>query len=235
MSVEEEKELLEYGLLAVFVSIGIVFLLTGNVIMSANAGITALMLMLISMMAIRYKTKTYLQTHKYANILVLILLGICIAVLIGTFVMPALALNLDINQSGAYTILNIDGIPPYDIYISDGTEYRDTYSAEYKLNLEENLEHTITVKDFTNATISKTVAVPLVNVPMEITIAVILCVLISLLGIRYPIFILPAMALALLWFGFWGINSDISETQRIIHSLLAITPFLSMAFWGINK
>ena len=235
MSVEEEKELLEYGLLAVFVSIGIVFLLTGNVIRSANAGITALMLMLIAMIAIRYKTKTYLQTHKYANILVLILLGICIAVLIGIFVMPASALNLDINQSGAYTILNIDGIPPYDIYISDGTEYRDTYSAEYKLNLEENLEHTITVKDFTNATISKTVAVPLVNVPMEITIAVILCVLISLLGIRYPIFILPAMALALLWFAFWGINSDISETQRIIHSLLAITPFLSMAFWGINK
>ena len=235
MSVEEEKELLEYGLLAVFVSIGIVFLLTGNVIRSANAGITALMLMLIAMIAIRYKTKTYLQTHKYANILVLILLGICIAVLIGIFAMPASALNLDINQSGAYTILNIDGIPPYDIYISDGTEYRDTYSAEYKLNLEENLEHTITVKDFTNATISKTVAVPLVNVPMEITIAVILCVLISLLGIRYPIFILPAMALALLWFAFWGINSDISETQRIIHSLLAITPFLSMAFWGINK
>ena len=132
MSVEEEKEMLEYGLLAVFVSIGIVFLLTGNVIMSANAGITALMLMLISMMAIRYKTKTYLQTHKYANILVLILLGICIAVLIGIFVMPASALNLTINQSGAYTILNIDGIPPYDIYISDGTEYRDTYSAEYK-------------------------------------------------------------------------------------------------------
>ena len=235
MSVEEEKELFEYGLLAVFVSIGIVFLLTGNVIMSANAGITALMLMLISMMAIRYKTKTYLQTHKYANILVLILLGICIAVLIGIFVMPASALNLDINQSGAYTILNIDGIPPYDIYISDGTEYRDTYSAEYKLNLEENLEHTITVKDFTNATISKTVAVPLINVPLEITIAVILCVLISLLGIRYPIFIVPAMALALLWFAFWGINSDISETQRIIHSLLAISPFLSMAFWGINK
>ena len=235
MSVEEEKELLEYGLLAVFVSIGIVFLLTGNVIRSANAGITALMLMLIAMIAIRYKTKTYLQTHKYANILVLILLGICIAVLIGIFVMPALALNLDINQSGAYTILNIDGIPPYDIYISDGTEYRDTYSAEYKLNLEENLEHTITVKDFTNATISKTVAVPLVNVPLEITIAVILCVLISLLGIRYPIFIVPAMALALLWFGFWGINPDISETQRIIHSLLAISPFLSMAFWGINK
>ena len=235
MSVEEEKELFEYGLLAVFVSIGIVFLLTGNVIRSANAGITALMLMLIAMIAIRYKTKTYLQSHKYANILVLILLGICIAVLIGIFVMPASALNLDINQSGAYTILNIDGIPPYDIYISDGNEYRDTYSAEYKLNLEENLEHTITVKDFTNATISKTVAVPLVNVPMEITIAVILCVLISLLGIRYPIFIVPAMALALLWFAFWGINSDISETQRIIHSLLAITPFLSMAFWGINK
>lgn len=235
MSVEEEKELFEYGLLAVFVSIGIVFLLTGNVIRSANAGITALMLMLIAMIAIRYKTKTYLQTHKYANILVLILLGICIAVLIGIFVMPASALNLDINQSGAYTILNIDGIPPYDIYISDGTEYRDTYSAEYKLNLEENLEHTITVKDFTNATISKTVSVPIVNVPVEITIAVILCVLISLLGIRYPIFILPAMALALLWFAFWGINSDISETQRIIHSLLAISPFLSMAFWGINK
>ncbi len=235
MSVEEEKELFEYGLLAVFVSIGIVFLLTGNVIRSANAGITALMLMLIAMIAIRYKTKTYLQTHKYANILVLILLGICIAVLIGIFVMPASALNLTINQSGAYTTLNIDGIPPYDIYISDGTEYRDTYSAEYKLNLEENLEHTITVKDFTNATISKTVVVPLINVPLEITIAVILCVLISLLGIRYPIFIVPAMALALLWFAFWGINPDISETQRIIHSLLAISPFLSMAFWGINK
>ena len=221
---------------AIAVITGIIFLYTNNFWISMNALNTGLIMLLVKIVSIKYKTKEIINNNPFLNSLTyLILIILFFMLLISIFTPPVSALNLDINQSGAYTILNIDGIPPYDIYISDGTEYRDTYSAEYKLNLEENLEHTITVKDFTNATISKTVAVPLVNVPMEITIAVILCVLISLLGIRYPIFILPAMALALLWFAFWGINSDISETQRIIHSLLAITPFLSMAFWGINK
>lgn len=234
MTQNDEKQLLTYGLMTTFVIIGITYLLTGSMQITGNAGATAVIMLLIAMIAKRYKTGEYLSKNKKANAAVYIILGLCIALVLFGGSSIASALSVNVTQTGKYAVIDITGDAPFEIYFAEGKNI-ETYSDKVITDLPQGQEHYFVVKDATNSTISKTVNIPIIDVPLEISILVILAVLFGLLGIRYPIFILTSMSLALIWFAFWGTNPDIDETQRILHCVLSITPFISMAYWGINR
>jgi hypothetical protein len=229
-----EKGLFTYGFLTVFVSMGIIYLLTGDFARAANAGCAGTLLVMFGLICIRYKTKEFIDRHKSVNLLVYALLGLCAAILLLAMFAPASALSVDVLQDGKYTHLNITGEPPFDIYTDEGDNLY-TWSNIVVMELEEGRTNQLVIIDGVNDTVTTTVNVPVISVDIFISIVVLVAAIFSLLGIRYPMFILPAMALSLIWFAYLAKNPCLDETQTILHSLMAICPFLAMAYWGINK
>ncbi len=229
-----EKGLFTYGFLTVFVTMGIIYLLTGEFARAANAGCAGTLLVMFGLICIRYKTKEFIDRNKSVNLLVYALLGLCAAMLLLAMFTPASALSVDISQEGPYTQLNISGEPPFDIYTDEGN-YRYTWSNIVVLKLDEGRTNQLVIIDGLNDTVTTTVNVPFISVNIFITIVVIVAALLSLLGIRYPLFIVPSIALSMIWFGYLSKNPYLDEIQVLVHSITAICPFLAMAYWGINK
>jgi hypothetical protein len=229
-----EKGLFTYGFLTVFVSMGIIYLLTGEFARAANAGCAGTLLVMFGLICIRYKTKEFIDRHKSVNLLVYTLLGLCAGLLLLAMFTPASALSVDVLQEGPYTKLNITGEPPFDIYTDEGN-YRYTWSNIVVMELPAGRTSQLVIIDGLNDTVTATIDVPIVSVDILISIIVIVAALVALLGIRYPLFILPAMALSLIWFGYMAKNPYLDEIQVLVHSITAICPFLAMAYWGINK
>ena len=229
-----EENFFNYGFLTVFIVTGIVYLLTGNIYQSANAACAGSLMVMFGLICIRYKTKEYIVQNKMINICLCGILILLISLIIVGFVSPASAISVDVLQYGKYTQFNITGEPPYDIYTDMG-DNRYTWSNIVVMELEEGRTNQVVIIDGLNDTVTATVDVPIVSVDIFITIVVLVAVIFSLLGIRYPMFILPAMALSLIWFAYLTKNPCLDETQTILHSLMAICPFVTMTYWGINK
>ncbi len=229
-----EKGFFTYGFLTAFVSMGIIYLLTGDFARAANAGCAGTLLVMFGLICIRYKTKEFIDRNKSVNLLVYILLCLCAGLLLLAMFTPASALSVDVLQDGKYTHLNITGEPPVDIYTDEG-DNRYTWSNIVVMELDEGRTNQLVIIDGLNDTVTTTVNVPVITVDIIISIFVIVAALFSLLGIRYPMFILPAMAFSLVWFAYMTKNPYLDEMQTILHSLIAICPFLAMAYWGINK
>ena len=229
-----EKGFFNYGFLTVFVITGIVYLLTGNVNQAANAACAGTLMVLFGLICIRYKTKEFIDRNKLVNFLAYALLGLCAGLLLLAMFTPASALSVDILQEGPYTQLNITGEPPFDIYTDKG-DYRYTWSNIVVMELDEGRTNQLVIIDGLNDTVTTTVNVPVITVNIFISIIVIVAALLSLLGIRYPLFIVPSIALSMIWFGYLSKNPYLDEIQVLIHSITAICPFLAMAYWGINK
>lgn len=229
-----EKGLFNYGFIAVFVSMGFIYLLTGNFAMTANAGCAGAIMVMFGMICIRYKTKEYIAKNKLLNLLIYALLVLCAGIVLSALFTPANALSVYVSQDGKYTQLNITGEPPFDIYTDEG-DNRYTWSNIVVMELPAGRTNQLVIIDALNDTVTATVDVPIVSVDIFITIVVIVAALFSLLGIRYPLFILPSMALSLIWFAYLAKNPYLDEIQVLMHSITAICPFLTMAYWGINK
>jgi hypothetical protein len=103
------------------------------------------------------------------------------------------------------------------------------------MELDEGRTNQLVIIDGLNDTVTATVNVPVISVNIFISIIVIVAALLSLLGIRYPLFIIPSIALSMIWFGYLSKNPYLDEIQVLVHSITAICPFLAMAYWGINK
>ena len=229
-----EEGFFKFGFLTVFVITGIVYLLTGNIYQTANAGCAGTLLVMFGLICIRYKTKEFIDRHKSVNLLVYALLGLCAGMLLLAIFTPVNALSVDVLQEGPYTQLNISGEPPFDIYTDEGN-YRYTWSNIVVMKLDEGRTNQLVIIDGLNDTVTTTVDVPIVSVDILISIIVIVAALLSLLGIRYPLFIVPSIALSMIWFGYLSKNPYLDEIQVLVHSITAICPFLAMAYWGINK
>src|SRR5690554_1178454 len=229
-----EKGFFTYGFLTVFVITGIIYLLTGNIYQSANAACAGSLMVMFGLICIRYKTKEYIVQNKMINICLCGILILLICLIIIGFVSPASAISVDVLQDGKYTQLNITGEPPFDIYTDEG-DNRYTWSNIVVMELEEGRTNQVVIIDGLNDTVTTTVDVPVISVDIVISVFVIVAALFSLLGIRYPMFILPAMAFSLVWFAYMTKNPYLDEMQTILHSLIAICPFLAMAYWGLNK
>jgi hypothetical protein len=229
-----EKGFFNYGFLAVFIVTGIVYLITGNIYQSANAACAGSLMVMFGLICIRYKTKEYIVQNKRINICLYGILILLISLIIVGFVSPASAISVDVLQDGKYTHLNITGEPPYDIYTDMG-DNRYTWSNIVVMELEEGRTNQVVIIDGLNDTVTATVDVPIVSVSIFISIIVIVAALLSLLGIRYPLFIVPSIALSMIWFGYLSKNPYLDEIQVLVHSITAICPFLAMAYWGINK
>lgn len=229
-----EKGLFNYGFIAVFVSMGFIYLLTGNFAMTANAGCAGAIMVMFGLICIRYKTKEYFNRNKLVNILAYALLGLCAGILLSAIFTPASALSVDVLQDGKYTQLNITGEPPYDIYTDMG-DNRYTWSNIVVMELSAGRTNQLVIIDGLNDTVTATVDVPVISVDIGISLVIVVAALTSLLGIRYPIFMLPAMSLSLIWFAYMSKNPYLDETQTILHSIIASVPFFAMAYWGINK
>ena len=229
-----EKGLFTYGFLTVFVSMGIIYLLTGEFARAANAGCAGTLLVMFGLICLRYKTKEYIARNKLVNFLAYALLGLCAGMLLFAMFTPASALSVDVLQDGKYTQLNITGEPPFDIYTDEGYNLY-TWSNIVVMELDSGRTNHLVIIDGLNDTVTTTVDVPVISVDIVISAVIIVAALFSLLGIRYPIFILPAMALSLIWFAYMAKNPYLDETQTLLHSITAICPFVAMAYWGINK
>ncbi|MDD4388307.1 MAG: hypothetical protein PHV87_03760 [Bacilli bacterium] len=229
-----EEDFFNYGFLTVFIVTGIVYLITGNIYQTANAGCAGSLLVMFGLICIRYKTKEYIVQNKLINFCLYITLILLIILIVVGFVSPASALSVDVLQDGKYTQLNITGEPPFDIYTDEG-DNRYTWSNIVVMELEEGRTNQLVIIDGLNDTVTATVDVPVISVNIFISIVVIVAALLSLLGIRYPLFIVPAMALSLIWFGYLSKNPYLDEIQVLMHSIIAICPFLAMTYWGINK
>ena len=229
-----EKELFTYGFLTVFVSMGFIYLLTGNFAMTANAGCAGAIMVMFGLICIRYKTKEYIARNKLVNILAYALLGLCAGILLSAMFAPASALSVDVLQDGKYTQLNITGEPPFDIYTDEG-DNRYTWSNIVVMELDSGRTNQLVIIDGLNDTVTTSVEVPVISVDIFISIIVIVAALLSLLGIKYPLFIVPSMVLSMIWFAYLSKNPYLDEIQTLVHSIIAICPFLTMAYWGINK
>lgn len=229
-----EKGFFTYGFLTVFVSMGIIYLLTRDFARAANAGCAGTLLVMFGLICIRYKTKEFIDRNKSVNLLAYALLGLCAGILLLAMFAPASALSVDVLQDGKYTHLNITGEPPFDIYTDEG-DYRYTWSNNVVMVLDEGRTNQLVIIDGLNDTVTTTVNVPFISVNIFISIIVIVAALLSLLGIRYPLFIVPSIALSMIWFGYLAKNPYLDEIQVLVHSITAICPFLAMAYWGINK
>lgn len=229
-----EVDLFKYGFLTVFVITGIVYLLTGSIYQTANAGCAGSLLVMFALVCLRYKTKEYIMQNKLINFCLYVILILLIILIVVGFVNPVSALSVDVLHDGKYTQLNITGQPPFDIYTDTGYN-RYTWSDVVVMELDEGRTNQLTIIDGLNDTVTATVDVPVITVDIVISIFVIVAALFSLLGIRYPMFILPAMAFSLIWFAYMTKNPYLDEMQTILHSLIAICPFLAMAYWGIHK
>jgi hypothetical protein len=229
-----EKEFFNYGFITVFVITGLTYLFTQNFNQTANTLGAGSLMVLFGLICLRYKTKEYIARHKLLNLLIYALLGLCAGILLSAMFTPATAISVDVLQDGKYTQLNITGEPPFDIYTDEGAN-RYTWSNLVVLELVEGRTNQLVIIDGLNDTVTAAVNVPVISVDIFISIIVIIAVLFSLLGIRYPFFILPSMAFSLIWFAYLSKNPYIEETQTLVHSIIAISPFLTMAYWGINK
>lgn len=229
-----EKDLFNYGFLTVFVITGIIYLLTGNFNQTFNALCAGSLMVLFGLICLRYKTKEYIDRNKLVNLLTYAILGLCVGIVLSAIFTPASALSVDVLQDGKYTQLNITGEPPFDIYTDEGNN-RYTWSNIVVLELDEGRINQLVIIDGLNDTVTATVDIPVISVDIFISLVVIVAALFSLLGIRYPIFILPAMAVSLIWFAYMAKNPYLDEMQMLVHSIIAICPFLTMAYWGINK
>ena len=229
-----EKGLFTYGFLTVFVSMGIIYLLTGEFARAANAGCAGAIMVMFGLICIRYKTKEYIAKNKLVNLLAYALLGLCAGILLSAIFTPVSALSVDVLQDGKYTHLNITGEPPYDIYTDEG-DNRYTWSNIVVMELDEGRTNQLVIIDALNDTVTATVNVPVTSVNIFISIVVIVAALLSLLGIRYPLFIVPSMVLSMIWFAYLSKNPYLDEIQTLVHSIIAICPFLTMAYWGLNK
>lgn len=229
-----EKGFFNYGFLAVFIVTGIVYLHTGNFNQTVNAACAGALMVLFGMICIRYKTKEFIDRNKLLNLLAYALLGLCAGILLSAIFIPASALSVDVLQDGKYTQLNIAGEPPFDIYTDMGVN-RYTWSNIVVMELPAGRTNQLVIIDGLNNTVTAAVNVPVISVNLFISIVVIVAALLSLLGIRYPLFIVPAMALSLIWFGYLSKNPYLDEMLVLVHSITAICPFLAMAYWGLNK
>lgn len=229
-----EESLFKYGFLTVFVITGIIYLLTGNIYQSANAGCAGSLMVMFGLICIRYRTKEYILQNKLINFCLYIILILLIILIVTSFVSPATAISVDVLQDGKYTRINITGEPPFDIYTDEG-DNRYTWSNIVVMELPAGRTNQLVIIDGLNDTVTATVDVPIVSVDILISIIVIVSALLALLGIRYPLFIIPSMALSLIWFGYMAKNLYINELQAILYSLVATTPFFAMAYWRINK
>lgn len=229
-----EKGLFNYGFIAVFVSMGIIYLLTGNFAMTANAGCAGAIMVMFGLICIRYKTKEYIVQNKLINICLCGILILLICLIITGFVSPASAISVDVLQDGKYTQLNITGEPPFDIYTDEG-DNRYTWSNIVVMELPAGRINQLVIIDGLNDTVTATVDVPIISVNIFMSIIVIVAALFSLLGVRYPLFIIPSMVLSMIWFGYLSKNPCLDEIQVLVHSIIAICPFLTMAYWGLNK
>lgn len=229
-----EEGLFNYGFLTVFVIAVIIYLLTGNFYQSANAACAGSLLVMFGLICLRYKTKEYIVQNKLINICLYGILILLISLIIVGFVSPASALSVDVLQDGKYTQLNITGEPPFDIYTDEGS-YVYTWSNIVVMELEEGRTNQLVIIDGLNDTLTTTVNVPVISVDILISLVVLVAAMFSLLGIRYPLFIVPAIALSMIWFSYLSTNPYLDETQMLLHGITAICPFLTMAYWGINK
>lgn len=229
-----EEGLFNYGFLTVFVITGIVYLFTGNIYQTANAACAGSILVMFGLICLRYKTKEYILQNKLINICLYVILILLIGLILVGFVNPVSALSVDVLQDGKYTQLNITGEPPFDIYTDEGYNLY-TWSNIVVMELEEGRTNHVVIIDGLNDTVTTTVDVPVISVDIFISIVVVAAALFSLLGIRYPMFILPGMALSIIWFAYMAKNPHLYETQIILHSLMAICPFIAMAYWSGNK
>ena len=229
-----EKGFFTYGFLTVFVAMGIIYLLTGEFARAANAGCAGTLMVMFGLICIRYKTKEFIDRNKSLNLIAYALLGLCAVMLLLAMFAPASALSVDVLQDGKYTHLNITGEPPFDVYTDEG-DYRYTWSNNVVMVLDEGRTNQLVIIDGLNDTVTTTVNVPFISVNIFISIIVIVAALLSLLGIRYPLFIVPSIALSMIWFGYLSKNPYLDEIQVLMHSIIAICPFLTMAYWGINK
>ena len=229
-----EEGLFKFGFLTVFVITGIIYLLTGNIYQTANAACAGSLLVMFGLICLRYKTKEYLVQTKLINFCLYVILILLIMLIVVGFVNPVSALSVDVLQDGKYTQLNITGEPPFDIYTDEGYNLY-TWSNVVVMELEEGRTNQLVIIDGLNDTVTTTVDIPVMSVDIFISIVVIVAVIFSLLGIRYPLFILPAMSVSLIWFAYMAKNPYLDEIQTILHSIAAICPFITMAYWGINK
>lgn len=229
-----EEGLFKFGFLTVFVITGIVYLFTGNIYQTANAACAGLLLVMLGLICIRYKTKEIIAKNKLVDILIYALLGLLTGILISAMFTPVSALSVDVLQNGKYTQLNITGEPPFDIYTDEGYNLY-TWSNVVVMELEEGRTNQLVIIDGLNDTVTTAVEVPVISVDIVISVFVIVAAMFSLLGIRYPMFILPAMAFSMVWFAYMTKNPYLDEMQTILHSLIAICPFIAMAYWGLNK
>ena len=229
-----EKELFNYGFVTVFVITGIVYLFTGNFNQTVNALCAGSLMVLFGLICIRYKTKEYIDRNKSLNLFIYAILVLCAGILLSAMITPASALSVDVFQAGKYTQLNITGEPPFDIYTDEGGN-RYTWSNIVVLELVEGRMNQLVIIDGLNDTLTTSVNVPVISVDIFISLVVIVAALFSLLGIRYPLFIVPSMVLSLIWFAYLSKNPYLDEIQVLVHSITAICPFLTMAYWGINK
>lgn len=229
-----EKGFFNYGFLTVFIITGITYLVTWNFYQTANALCAGSLMVLFGLICLRYKTKEYIAKNKILNLLIYGLLALCAGILLSVMFIPASALSVDVLQDGKYTQLNITGEPPFDIYTDMG-DNRYTWSNIVVMELPAGRTNQLVIIDGLNDTVTTTVNVPIVSVDIFISIIVIVAALLALLGIRYPLFIIPSMALSLIWFAYMSKNPYLDETQTLLHSITAIVPFFAMAYWGINK
>ena len=229
-----EKEFFNYGFITVFVITGITYLFTGNFNQTAHTLGAGSLMVLFGLICLRYKTKEYIAKNKILNLVVYALLGLCAGILLSAMFTPATAISVDVLQDGKYTQLNITGEPPFDIYTDEG-DNRYTWSNIVVMELDGGRTNQLVIIDGLNDTATTTVDVPVISVDIVISLVIVVAALFSLLGIRYPIFILPAMALSLIWFAYMAKNPYLDETQTLLHSITAICPFVAMAYWGINK
>ena len=229
-----EKEFLKYGFLTVFIVTGIVYLFTGDFNQTVNAACGGSLMVMFGLICLRYKTKEYINRNKLVNLLAYALLCLCAGILLSAMFTTTSALSVDVLQDGKYTQLNITGEPPFDIYTDEG-DNRYTWSNIVVLELEEGRTNQLVIIDGLNDTATINVDIPIVSIDIFISILVIIAALFSLLGIRYPLFILPAMAFSMIWFGYLSKNPYLDDIQMLVHSITAICPFLAMAYWGLNK
>jgi hypothetical protein len=229
-----EKEFLKYGFLTVFVITGIVYLFTGDFNRTVNAVCGGSFIVMFGLICLRYKTKEYINRNKLVNLLAYALLCLCAGILLSAMFTTASALSVDVSQNGKYTQLNITGEPPFDIYTDEG-DNRYTWSNIVVLELEEGRTNQLVIIDGLNDTTTVNVDIPIISVDIFISIIVIVAALLSLLGIRYPLFIVPSIALSMIWFGYLSKNPYLDEIQVLVHSITAICPFLAMVYWGLNK
>src|SRR5690554_6680252 len=83
-----EEGLFKFGFLTVFVLTGIIYLLTGNIYQTANAGCAGSLLVMFALICLRYKTKEYLVQTKLINFCLYVILILLIMLIVAGFVNP---------------------------------------------------------------------------------------------------------------------------------------------------